>query len=252
MTNPAQPHPPDDPTALELVRIAIRNFQSAYGVWIETAKQPFEHEVARLQLHSAQDQLLSLIADTLLKVARRWIGSMDGRSLASVDDDDALMSLALTLYLDVIEELPKTEIVQSKNPLSLIKTIAHRRMSDRYRRSKRVFAVRTLLRSDDVSVSSDTPEQEIVDPESLNFEEVLVDRLYSEALIEDIWKYWGATLSSEDQKIMRHREKDPPTPFTELAEMLGSGYTEGMVKMRHHRIIERTRNYFRRRQPPPN
>jgi hypothetical protein len=265
MTNPSavsEAVPSPDP-----LLAAVQEYQRLYACW-SAADDLLEREQTRLQLRNVQEQLWSLIAGPLSQIAKGWAGSVIGKEHMSTQGDDALNSLALSLYIYVAEELPKLAIDPTKNVLGLLMTIVRRRLIDEQRKYMRdlsgprsstvgPFAAYTApegtmwpARMGAEPIYKDSALQDIIDPQSKDIEEQLIDRLYSQALWEDIQRYWQHTLTREDQSIVRRWEHDPPTPFRTIAENLGPGWSESMVRQRHYRIMRRTRQYLHERQEP--
>lgn len=249
----------------ELLVAAVQDYQRLYASWSAT-NDLLEREQIRLQLGQVQEILWSLIAGPLFQIAKGWAGSVIGKEHIAAQSNDALNSLALSLYIYVAEELPKLVIDPSKNVMGLLTTIVRRRLIDEQRKYMRdlsgprsstagALAAQVALegtmwpaRSGAEPIYSGTALQDIVDPQSIDIEEQLVDHLYSQALWEDIQLYWQRTLTRDDQCIVRRWEHDPPTPFRTIAESLGPGWTESMVRQRHYRIMRRTRQYLLERQ----
>lgn len=238
----------------------VQKYQRLYACW-GAAHDPLERDQLRLQLRNVQEILWTLIADALMQIARGWAGSVVGKEHMSVAPDDALTSLALSLYIYVAEELPRLTIDPSKNVLGLLMTIVRRRLIDEQRklrreigsapRGSRIDAAQPDLGIQTSGVSAiyhEIPLEEIADPHSKETEEQLIDRLYNQALWEGIHDYWQRTLTPEDQLIMQRWESDPPTPFRQIADTIGTGWTESMVRQRHYRIMKRTRQYLTERQ----
>lgn len=249
----------------ELLLAAVQEYQRLYAYW-STTDDLLEREQTRLQLGQVQEILWSLIAGSLFQIAKGWAGSVIGKEHIAAQGNDALNSLALSLYIYVAEELPKLVIDPSKNVMGLLMTIVRRRLIDEQRKNMRdlsgprsstagPFAAHAAPESTmwparvaAEPIYSGEALQDIIDPQSKDIEEQLVDRLYSQALWEDIQLYWQRTLTREDQCIVRRWERDPPTPFRAIAESLGPGWTESMIRQRHYRIMRRTRQYLHERQ----
>lgn len=252
-------------TSPDPLLVAVQEYQRLYASWSAT-NDLLEREQTRLQLGQVQELLWSLIAGSLYQIAKGWAGSVIGKEHIAAQGNDALTSLALSLYIYVAEELPKLVIDPSKNVMGLLMTIVRRRLIDEQRKYMRdlsgprsstasALAAQVALegtmwpaRAGAEPIYSGEALQDIVDPQSKDIEEQLVDRLYSQALWEDIQLYWQRTLTREDQQIVRRWERDPPTPFRTIAESLGPGWTESMIRQRHYRIMRRTRQYLQERQ----
>jgi len=111
-------------------------------------------------------------------------------------------------------------------------------LSERYRKLRANPAPLSLERG---GGADGTEPLALADPHGQDAEEQMLDLLEQQELAEAIWRYWRATCSATDLLIMRRYEHDPPTPFRTIAKQLGPGWTAEAVRMRHHRIVKRTR-----------
>src|SRR5262249_47520628 len=152
--------------------------------------------------------------------------------------------LATTLYLEIMEALPNLQIDPTRNIRGLLLTVVRRRLSDRYRSIKNTPPAVSLQHE---SSAGSTEPPTLADPHGEDAQEHLLDLLDGRLVWDEIHRYWRPTSAGTDLAFMRRYDQTPPTPFRKIAEQLGPGWTEEAVRMRHHRIVHRTRAYMQER-----
>lgn len=202
-----------------------------------------ERDRLREQVRQMHQQIYILLLPDLLGIARGWANSVAGKELGA-DGDDPLHSLATTLYLEIMEALPQLNIDPNKNVRGLLLSVVRRRLVERYRKLR--AAPPTLSLNYGAGAEGDDP-LDLADPHGEDLQEQLLDIFERKDLAEAIWSYWHATCSDRDLRILQRYQHNPPPTFREIAEEFGPGWTEEAVRMRHHRIIKRTRVYLQER-----
>lgn len=263
MHTPSTLEQPVEETAL---RNSVYEYQRAYEQWAGSTDQ-IARGKARLQLQQAQERLWPQIAEAMAAVAKQWFGSTIGRELAPATAQtsfprsaDALDSLAMSMYLYVIEALPQLEVNPDLSLRSCLKQIARRRLIDDERRQKRRLLGHITRPAEPITstresamwfervrgqgLAFDGEQAEIADPASQNEADAITCRLDRSEVLAAVHHFWKTTLTDDDRAIMRRWDQDPPTTFRELAEQLGAGWTDSMIRQRHHRIMQRTRSYL--------
>ena len=247
------------------LQASVYEYQQAYHLWRDAPNQILRAQ-ARLRLQQAQEHFWGQIADALFDVAKGWCVSAIGQELApagtaSSRSTDTLESLAMSMYLYVIEALPKLEVDPKQNLRACLMQIARRRLIDEDRRRKRNSFGHSKPAPEPTSGSSasamwltrirasglalgDTNEPEIIDASSQDYADAIASRIDRDALIATVHDFWRATLPPDDQRIMQRWEHEPPTTFRDLAAQLGPGWSESMIRQRHYRIMQRTRAYL--------
>lgn len=209
----------------------------------QLAQMLLERDRLREQLAQAHEELYKLIAPDLLGVAKGWAIGVVGKELGA-DGEAPLSSLAMTLYLEIMEALPSLSIDPTQNVRGLLLTVVRRRLTDRYRK---IMNAPHILSLEYESSTGGSESSMLTDPHGEEAQEQLLELLEQRALMDEIHIYWRETCSTQDQVIMRRYEQNPPMPFRQVAEQLGPGWTEVAVRMRHHRIVQRTRAYMQER-----
>jgi len=140
----------------------------------------------------------------------------------------SVSSLALSMFLSLTELLPEINIDQDENVVDYLLQTARRGVTED---NPLLGAIGVL-------------ENNAID----DFEEKIVTRIHQKAMIREIMDFWNHSLSSEDHLIMTSRSSvNPPMTFMEICLRLGPGWTESAVRQRHHRVLQRTRQYLRQR-----
>jgi len=252
---------PDDP----LPAIVLR-YQELYHAWSVEAYVE-RRSALRDALRTCQEELWSLLAEPLLHVAHGWLRSGVARDMWACptsypNREDVLRSLAMNMYLHVIDALPQLRVDPTKNLLACLKTIATRGMFDEHLRIYSDGA----CQSDRAANQPTTPgsrathmwptrgrsnthlrDQEIsdlADPQSMDFEEQLAVLFDQRACCQAVWAFWE-TLTADDQRIVMLRwNRQPPIPFEMIAQQLGPEWTAATIRQRHCRVMTRTRAHL--------
>ncbi|HNP88372.1 MAG TPA: hypothetical protein PKK78_19705 [Kouleothrix sp.] len=256
------------PVTEETLRASVEAYQDAYKQWRSGTNQLTQAQ-ARLQLQQAQEQLWPQIVSAMIEVARGWVSSNVGRDLSPASShgsaayrNDIAESFAMSLYLYIIEALPRLRIDPEQNLRACLKQIAQRRLIDDERRQKRqLSSYFTRAATEPITGTRESAmwfEQirdtymgrgaaepdTLADPASQDAVDAIVLRIDRTEILSMVQGYWRTTLDPDDQFIMQRWNHDPPTTFRELAHQLGPGWSDSMIRQRHHRIMQRTRCYL--------
>jgi hypothetical protein len=252
----------------DLLLAVVLRYQQTYRDWAvekDIERRAGLHEALR----KCHEELWPLLADPLLQVARGWLRSNMARDMLANPTsypsvEDVLVSLAQNLYLHVVDDLPRLQVDPNKNLLACLKTIARRGMFDEnqrvYNDTPRHLNEQVADQSiasgthsaqmwseskrSDVRIQGNMRELDLVDPDSIEFEDRLIKVLDQQACYQKIQSFWQ-TLPDVDQQIVQLRWKEnPPVPFETIAQRFGPGWTAATVRQRHCRIKERTRIYL--------
>src|SRR5205814_8442168 len=109
-----QPHDP-------LPAVVLR-YQEIYHSWSAETLAP-RRAALRTALHACQEELWLLLAEPLLRVAHGWLRSGMARDMWACptsypNREDVLRSLAMNMYLHVIDALPQVRVDPNKNLLA--------------------------------------------------------------------------------------------------------------------------------------
>ena len=236
-------------------------YQASYDQFqLLWASDPSKRETLRREMQGELEQLWLLIADDLVKVARGWMRSSLIDSVTSTQSE-AIQSLAMTVFLDIIEALPRLRIDPERNVRGYLASIARRGLYQEHRKM-----ARTMPRSPPTQpqfsavaepgfptfTSPSISELEAVGDPNQDFEEELMRRHHAQATIAAIRDVWENTLTDIDAFIVKHRvECDPPVLFETMAQQLGPGWTASALRKRWQRLIMRTREELRKRGIEP-
>lgn len=252
---------PEDP----LPAIVLR-YQQLFWAW-EAETDAARRAELRAALHACQEALWPLLAEPLVRVAHSWLRSRMARDMwASPSSypgrEDVLRSLAMNMYLHVVDALPQLRIDPEKNLLACLKKIATWGMFDEHQRiygdakrqpggqanaageqSVRMWPART---GGIPPTHSDDEAAKLQDPRSVDFEDQLAALLDRQACCQAIWDFWE-TLTPADQRIVVLRwRRTPALPYETIAQQLGSTWTAATVRQRYHRVIGRTRAHLQK------
>jgi hypothetical protein len=253
----------------DLIR-AIRDAQQAIAAL--NAAEPERYEALGAAVRECLYVLWMLLAEPLLRVAAGWTDSGQFEELMGTRTrGDALEALAMGMFVNIIEALPRLIIDPEKNVLGLLLTIARRGISREnrqiYRDTPRKAAAKTsrpnpLPGTPDASmaplpvsasgpmgvIDGESGEQvEPVDPESLEIEELLLRACHH----QDCWnalREWMDTLSRENLLILKSRWfVDPPISYEDIAQLLGAGWTAAAARRRMSRMLDAAAQWLRER-----
>jgi hypothetical protein len=253
----------DEPTSQNSLCAVVQRYQHAYRIW-QAAVDTDQQAALREQLRDCHDALWPLLAPHLCNAARGWLNSGSGQDLRATSASyptvaDVLESLAMNLYLHVVDALPALDVNLDQNLLACLMVIARRGMSVEHHRVYSHSSRRPKPRTGDAaSVSevgtmwsthtaqstnaawADGSSAEPPDPESCDLEERLVAMIYKQECWRAVQAYWRSTLSEVEHVIIKIRWRTlPPVAFETIAQQLGSGWTAGAVRQWHHRILSR-------------
>jgi DNA-directed RNA polymerase specialized sigma24 family protein len=221
-----------DPSLPDPVIELVSRCQEAHANWM-AAEEPEQKNAMSETYRLLLEDLWTLLAGDLRLITRGWM-----RSNMAPDTE----SLALNMFGNIVFSLPKLLIDPQRNVRNLLLTIARRGLIDEYRRSRPSSSQRQAART-----TSMDSQAHLIDPKSTHIEDRTVQRLDGEALLKAVWKYWLENLIEVEYKIMMLRWRtDPPCPFGDIAVELGPGWEEATVRQRHHRIMNKTREYLRK------
>lgn len=227
----------------------IEEYQQAWRDW-QDATTDKDRACHWNLLGDIQENMWPLIEEVLRPLARSQLHTWVARDLMThtTPSDGSLSSLdslVMSLYALLQSELPKLKIDPTNNVPAFIRRVVQNRLSDQGRK---------LIRYHQRTISADerargTPDagawlDSLRAPNSEHTAEQFIARLYYTDVFRHVHAYWEQTLNTEDNQIMQRWKEDPPTPFRAIAEQLGPGWTEGAVRQRHHRILQRTRAYL--------
>lgn len=222
----------------------ITAYQASYREW-RMASDPLVRASLRHKLQQELEELWNLIGSDLVKVARGWTWSNMLNSV-TFNQNEATESLAMSMFLHIIESLEKLHIDPNRNVRALLAQIARRGMYHEHRRTYRLQ--RAQPETSTMGLLSFTPvrdpikELEAVGDPNQDFEEELMRRHHAQATIAAIRDVWKNTLSDIDAFIVKCRvDSDPPIPFNEMAQQLGPGWTAVSIRQRWSRLIKRTK-----------
>ena len=249
MTSPTPLNPSD-----ETLHKAIADCQNLLHGWNDATTEAERAQHAE-RYKASLEQLWNLLADDLYAITRSW-----RKSNLATDVE----SLALSHFTEIIMALPRLKIDPTKNARHLLFTIFRRGLITEYRTLNPPVATKPHEEKLETSVEpgtlaaqawpmrgaeapafiadgADTP-----DPQSLDNEERIFRKLYTQAMIVTIREFWNNTIPPDDLSIMVARwEHDPPRPYQEIAAALGPGWSEAAVRKRHQRTLDRTRQYLK-------
>jgi len=256
---------PDDPLPAVVLR-----YQELYHSWsVET--HAARRAALRTTLHACQEELWLLLAEPLLRVAHGWLRSGMARDMWACptsypNREDVLRSLAMNMYLHVIDALPQLQVDPNKNLLACLKKIATWGMFDEHQRIYRdapgqsggqaaepmpapgspAAQMWTARTRSDTHRHDGQDASELADPHSVDFEDQLAALLDQRACCQAIWAFWE-TLATVDQRIVLLRwNRQPPVPYETIAQQLGPDLTAATVRQRHCRIMSRTRSHLQK------
>jgi len=265
---PIQPDPapqPDDPLPTVVLR-----YQDIYQAWaVET--HAVRRATLRATLHACQEELWLLLAEPLLRVAHGWLRSGMAHDMWACPTsyptrEDVLRSLAMNMYLHVIDALPQLRVDPSKNLRACLKQIATCGMYDEHQRIYRDAPRRPSGQAAEQTPAPGSPAAqmwadpqhstaplhadqdaaEALDPQSIGFEDQLARLLDQRTCCQAIWAFWE-TLAPVDQRIVLLRwNREPPIQYESIAQQLGPDWNTAAVRQRHCRIISRTREHLQK------
>jgi len=243
----------DNQQIVETIVAYQASYDQFQSLW---ASDPSRRETLRQEIQGELEQLWQLIETDLVQVARGWMrsGLLDSVSLPR---SEAVQSLAMSAFLNIIEALPHLHIDPSRNVRALLATIARRGFVREYRRMSQSLPAQpqyTALGepgSATFTIQSNSELEAVVDPQE-DFEEQLMRRHHAQTTIAAIRDVWENTLTDIDAFIVKHRvECDPPVLFDTMAQQLGPGWTASALRKRWQRLIMRTREELRKRGIEP-
>lgn len=229
---------------------AIRHYQEVHGRWSTDL-----HEDHRVRLNEemglAHEKLWAELEEPLYKAAR-WLISKPWIKFVidqqTHNPSDLITTLAMIAYTNLVEELPKLVIDPSQNVIAYLKTTTRNKLYDEYLKLTR--QKEHQIDSLDLPAHPGTQQtlgDELPDPASLIADEATVTKLARNDCLREIMAYWAMVLNDIDRLIVRERWlKHEPTPFSAIAVLLGDGWSEGTVRQRHHRILDRTMKYLKK------
>jgi hypothetical protein len=254
---------PDDP----LLAVVLR-YQEFYDSWlVETDRA--RRAALRDALHACQEELWPLLADPLLRVAQGWLRSGVARDMWACptsypNREDVLRSLAMNMYIHVIDALPQLQIDPNRNLLACLKKIATWGMFDEHQRiyhdaprhpssqaadqtaapGSRAAQMWPARRRSDTHLRNGQAASESADLRSMDFEDQLTALLDQRACCQAVWAFWE-TLAAVDQQIVLLRwNRQPPIPYETIAQQLGPEWIAATVRQRHCRVLSRTRAHL--------
>ena len=238
---------------------AVQDYQQAYNAW-EIEFNPVYRAELYQQLRMTQDSLLMLLLPPLLKVAQGW--SQSGAMRDMYDNRasypayrDAMEALALSLYLHVVDALPKLKVDPERDLCACLMLIARRGIYDenrriysqtpRWRKGNSGPIVESLYKSRPVGDGTDYDTDELADPASHDMEAQLIALCDVQMLSMRVQEFCQHASSDEDRHILMARlQTTPPVRFTLIAEQLGPGWTAATVRKRYERALKRLRIYL--------
>lgn len=260
--------PSSDLSPSDQLLTVVLHYQQIYRDWsVEVDKE--RRAALRDALHRCQEDLWPLLAAPLLIVARGWLRSGMAQDMCASptsypDVENVLCSLAMNLYIHIVDALPQLQVDRDKNLLACLKLIARRGMFDENLRIYRAVPRQSNARATEQTIAPGTRsaqmwpehrrsnahmrdnlhEAEPVDPDTVDFESQLVTALDQRTCCQAVWTFWQ-TLAGEDQQIVQLRwNHEPSVPFETIAQQFGPGWTAGTVRQRHCRILQRTRTHL--------
>src|SRR5689334_16212394 len=254
---------PDDPLTVVVLR-----YQQLHHSW-STETHAARRAPLRIALRETHEELWLLLAEPLARVAHSWLRSGMARDMWATPSsypsrEDVLRSLAMNMYLHVIDALPQLQIDPSKNLLACLKLIATRGMFDEQRRiyqsgprqpsSQAAEVLPTpgssagqmwpSNRSTTAHVRKGQDPSDLADPQSVDFEEQLAVLLDQQACCQAIWAFWEMIADVDQRIVMLRWNRQPPLPYEAIAQQLGPEWNAATVRQRHSRIISRTRAHL--------
>lgn len=227
----SEPPAPEPATiARDAVFALVGDYQCAYQRWCTEATKRSREQLKR-ENSGRLEQIYSLIHPNLRGLARRLLRTDRARddilSSAVSYEEDVLTIIEYDLFTYIIEALPHVHAEPDKNTIGLLITIADRGWNnDRfYRRSLRTTAL------DDPALTEASLARDL-EADSVH------DRI-ARADVQQHFRAFLARCKQIDRLIGDARMLDPPTSFKAIAERLGPGYTEQMLRKRWERLLER-------------
>ena len=240
---------------------AVETFQQAWNAALTTTDELVRRALLGVQ-STALERIFAELHPDLRKIASAWKGSQVGREhrAHASTTNDALESLAMSLFADIACALPTCKLRPGGNVRAYLLQIA------RYQLHKQEY---TVYRSDAATHTAPSTEMwlatpqsqrgvwhkefgsdesylaEPEDPDSIDFDQRLLAARDNQAYLEAIIRFWKIELNSEDHLIVTLRwATDPPLSFQAIAQRLGSGWLVDTVRQRHRRILQRTLRYL--------
>ena len=220
----------------ELVRDAL-TYQR-----LRRAAQQQADEATRLRLSAeamaAAEVIWQQLRDDLCKRAGRWLGGPLGEETHQ-RGAEARASIAMSMFLDVLNWLDRMEIDPARNLRAMLLTEAYFRTIDSYRKvytTPNGTLTLTISEGEDAYREQHTVALgvyheanglvEPVDPTSLEHEERMISRVDSRVYAQLIQQFIAENLTPSQQFVIEQRLfKQPPTHYDQIARLLGSGWT---------------------------
>lgn len=197
--------------------------------------------------------LWECMCDDLIQIARKWIYSNLGRDIraTSTSDSEALRRLAEIGFVQIYLSLPMLQLDIDKNLAAYLHRTAKNGLISQNKACGTDVLMQREVAKDVPFVSgasqaamwystSDDMNSADIDRASIGWEERLLDSLYDQTLLRQIWEYI-VQLPSPDRDIIVYKYQDPPMPTKSIAELLGM--TEGAVRQRLSRAIKKIRTH---------
>lgn len=219
---------------------AIRALQEAFYVLICTYKENYQRLGAadqsdcREELKRANRTILetifTLIEPKLRRLARRLLTTERARqeilSSAASFQEDVLAVITYDLFTYIIADLHKLDPDPKRSIDGLLVTVADRGWcNDRIYRSSPKHVPLEEASLDDAALARDSVEVPVL------------DTIHQTAIGQCFQTFMGRR-DSIDQRIAEERMADPPTPFKIIAQKLGAGYAEPMLRKRWERMLK--------------
>lgn len=250
-------HLADDCAQPAQLQAAVETFQQA-----RNAAQTTTDELVRKALLDVQgaalERIFAELRPDLRKIAGAWQGSQVGREhrAHSSTTNDALDSLAMSLFADIACALPACKLRPDGNVRAYLLQIARNQLHKQEYFVYRTSAATHSSASAEMWLAPSQPRHgvwqkeaggdesylaEPEDPESIDFDQRLIAARDNQAYLAAIAQFWKTELSTEDRLIVRLRwATDPPLSFQAIAQRLGDGWLVDTVRQRHRRILQRT------------
>ncbi len=198
----------------------------------DLSKKPATEE----QRNHLVSELWSYLQDGLIRIARRW-----QTILADVYGTRNLNDIALGMFTGLLLELPRLRIDPEKNPIGLLLVVADRLARQEYRRSSSMRRLASF--QGEIPIEQAGP---IVDLAATDFDENISAALDDADILDEIHNFMRVSLNKIDQTIIQRRMNN--TPYKDIADRLGAGWTADAVRKRYTRAMQRVREHLRETQ----
>jgi len=216
----------------EAVMDALQRYQNLLQTEVTLVLQ----DTYEKQVCIVVEEIFYLIEPNLRRCAARNLSSARARqelgSRKSSASDDTLQVLSFDMFSYLLPELPDVKPDPNKNVVGYLVTIA-----DRSWRKDPVYYSR---RPSPLPLDTQTNHPALVDESTMAS---IDNRIQYQTLRQHV-EAFRATLAPTDRWILDGRIADPIIPYAALAQKLGAGYTDTMLRKRWSRLRKQLQEYL--------